>query len=88
MSLKKKFITSMLVGGAILATSQNQAFAAKAEMEKCFGVVKAGQNDCANSAEAKNSHSCAGEAKSNGLKTEWILLPKGSCEKIVNGSLS
>lgn len=51
--------------------------------EKCFGVVKAGKNDC-----AANGHSCAGQAKSDGSAKEWVHLPKGSCEKIVGGSLT
>lgn len=54
----------------------------KAEMEKCYGIVKAGKNDC-----HANGHSCAGSAKTDGDKAEWIKLPKGLCEKIVGGSL-
>jgi len=83
MSLKKKFITSMLIGSAAIAASSTQALAEKNEkMEKCYGVVKAGKNDCA---DAKQIHSCAGEAKDNGGKHEWILLPKGTCDRLVNG---
>lgn len=85
MSLKKKFITSMLIGSASLMALSSQANAApKKEMEKCFGVVKAGKNDCADS---KQSHSCAGEAKKDGVSSEWILLPSGTCERLVNGNL-
>lgn len=83
MSLRKKFITSMMIGSAAIAVS-SQAFAEDSKLEKCFGVVKAGKNDCA---DAKQMHSCAGEAKANGAKHEWILLPKGSCDRLVNGSL-
>lgn len=50
-------------------------------MEKCFGIVKAGMNDCGNA-----SHSCSGEAKQDGDKSEWIFLPEGYCKKIVSGS--
>lgn len=85
MSLKKNFIASMIIGSASIVAMSNQASAAKNEkMEKCYGVVKAGQNDCA---DAKQVHSCAGESKANGGKGEWILLPSGTCEKLVNGSL-
>lgn len=72
----------MLIGSAILATSSAQADNSEGKMEKCLGVVKAGKNDCA---DLKNTHSCAGEAKVNGSKEEWILLPKGVCERLVNG---
>jgi uncharacterized membrane protein len=52
-------------------------------MEKCYGVAKAGKNDC-----AANGHSCAAQAKTDGDKSEWIAVPKGTCEKIVGGSLT
>lgn len=50
-------------------------------MEKCFGVVKAGMNDCGNV-----SHHCGGEAKVDGDKQEWLLMPTGLCQRIVGGS--
>ena len=49
-------------------------------MEKCYGIAKAGQNDCGNA-----SHQCASESKINGDKNEWIAVPTGLCNKIVNG---
>ncbi len=53
-----------------------------AATEKCFGVAKAGKNDC-----AANGHSCAGQATAANAK-EWIKLPKGTCERLVGGSLT
>lgn len=50
-------------------------------MEKCYGVVKAGQNQC-----GTHLHGCSGEAKKDGDKSEWIMLPTGICSKIVGGS--
>jgi uncharacterized membrane protein len=84
MSLKKKFITSILLGSASIAAASQVQAAEDKKMEKCYGVVKAGKNDCA---DLKQSHSCAGEAKVNGGKSEWVYLPKGTCEKLVNGTL-
>lgn len=52
-------------------------------MEQCFGIARAGMNDC-----AANGHSCAGRAAVDGDSREWIQLPKGTCEKIVGGSLT
>lgn len=83
MSLKKTFITSMIIGSTAIAANA-PALAADSKMEKCYGVVKAGKNDCA---DAKQMHSCAGSAKADASKSEWIFLPKGTCERIVNGSL-
>lgn len=47
--------------------------------EKCFGIVKAGQNSCAN---LSGSHSCAGSATTDNSPEEWKLVPKGSCAKM------
>lgn len=52
-------------------------------MEKCYGIAKAGQNDCSTA-----SHTCAGEAKINKDKEAWIFVPKGVCNKIVDSSLT
>lgn len=50
-----------------------------AAKEKCFGVAKAGQNDCAS---VVGTHSCAGQSKVDMDKTEWKFVPKGTCEKM------
>ena len=55
----------------------------KAAKEKCYGVVKAGQNDCANVAK---THSCAGHAEVDGDAGEWLALPAGVCDKLVGGT--
>ena len=47
--------------------------------EKCFGIVKAGQNDCAN---LSGTHSCAGQAKTDGDVAEWKYVAKGTCKTI------
>jgi len=50
---------------------------AAAEKEKCFGIAKAGQNDCANLA---GTHSCAGQSKVDMDKGEWKYVAKGTCK--------
>lgn len=50
-------------------------------MEQCYGVAKAGRNDC-----GTLMHACSGEAKTTGDKMEWLLVPKGLCDKIAGGS--
>ncbi|MCW9025408.1 MAG: DUF2282 domain-containing protein [Gammaproteobacteria bacterium] len=54
----------------------------KGNMEKCVGIVKAGMNDCGNS-----KHACAGQAKKDRDPTEWVYVPKGTCEKIAGGKV-
>ena len=51
------------------------------EKEKCFGIAKAGQNDCAN---LSGSHSCAGQSKADNAADEWKYVAKGTC-KSMNG---
>lgn len=54
------------------------------EKEKCFGVAKAGQNDCASIA---GVHSCAGQSKVDMDKGEWKFVPKGTCKDLKGLSL-
>lgn len=67
------------------AQTEDQLLKPTAEKEKCYGIVKAGKNDCAAS---DGSHSCAGYAKKDSDGREWVLLPKGTCDRIVNASTS
>jgi len=49
------------------------------EKERCFGIAKAGQNDCASS---KGTHDCAGRAKVDNDPNDWKSVAKGTCEKM------
>ena len=53
-------------------------------MEKCFGIAKAGKNDCAGN---KSAHACASHAAQSGDPLDWVVVPKGTCNKIAGGSL-
>lgn len=50
--------------------------------EKCYGIAKAGSNDCAAS---NGAHSCAGMSKVDSDPGEWIYVPTGYCDRIVGG---
>jgi uncharacterized membrane protein len=73
--------------GSLVAFAAPLTFAAddakSDDTEKCYGVAKAGKNDCAGAA-----HSCSGQSKKDGAATEWVKLPKGTCERLVGGSLT
>jgi uncharacterized membrane protein len=73
--------------GGLVVLSGSAAFAADEGMtaatEKCYGVAKAGKNDCAGAA-----HSCQGQGKMDSDSKEWVKLPKGTCERLVGGSLT
>ena len=77
-----------MTAGVATGLAATPATAAKTEMEKCYGVAKAGQNDCA----AGPGTSCAGTSTRDYQGNAWKLVKKGSCTKISTpkgkGSLS
>ena len=83
---QNKQLVAAAISGAMalgLAMATTSAVAGdKAETEKCAGIVKAGMNDCGTS-----EHACAGQAKVDNHKEEWIKLPKGTCGKIAGGTV-
>lgn len=81
-TLTKAPILAAAMAVALSTAAMHQASAAEMEMEKCYGVAKAGHNDCQTA-----SSSCAGTSKMDGEKHAFISVPKGTCEKIAGGSL-
>jgi uncharacterized membrane protein len=75
-------IVNSAIAGVLALGMSGGALAAKAGMEKCAGIVKAGMNDCGTA-----KHDCAGQAKSDGAADEWIYVPDGTCKKIVGASI-
>ena len=75
---------TLLVASALtMALSMAAAGTAQAqETEQCFGVAKAGKNDC-----KAGAHDCAGKSEVDADPQSFVLLPKGTCEKIEGGSL-
>jgi len=79
-------LLSTLIGGLITLsaqTSQAAGLVQCAEQERCYGVSKAGLNDCSTSTSA-----CSGTAKKDNQKDSWIYVPKGTCEKIAGSTLA
>jgi uncharacterized membrane protein len=69
---------------AVMSLSMVSVPAAAQEKEKCFGIAKAGQNDCAS---VSGVHSCAGQSKVDMDKMEWKYVAKGSCKAMKGLSL-
>lgn len=61
---------------SLLSTLLVAAPATAQEKEKCYGIAKAGQNDCAN---LSGSHSCAGQSKMDMAPDDWKYVAKGTC---------
>ena len=79
--MNQKFIVSSALAGLIALAAIGNAVAEDkpASKEKCFGVAKAGKNDCAN---ATGTHSCAGQASTDKAPEEWNYVAKGTCDKL------
>ena len=78
----KSALASMLTIG-VMSLAHAGPVAPDASKDKCFGVAKAGANDCAS---ASGSHSCAGQAAKDNDLGDWKYVTKGTCEKM-GGSL-
>lgn len=74
---QRTLITSAVASLMSLALLSSPALAQNATKEKCFGIAKAGQNDCANLA---GTHSCAGQSKVDNDKGEWKYVAAGTCK--------
>ena len=84
MKLSKIVLASAAAGALALPVALNAQAgpAAKPDFkfEKCYGVVKAGKNDCQTA-----TSSCAGTSKRDQQVDAWIYLPTGTCDKIAGG---
>jgi len=76
MNTTRMAIASALAAALVLPA----AVQAQGNMEKCYGVSKAGKNDCQTA-----SSSCAGTSKKDHQADAWISVPKGTCDKLVGG---
>jgi uncharacterized membrane protein len=87
-SMNRRLIITSALSAAIavpaLLTAQKPVAAPSWKAEKCYGIAKAGKNDCAST----GSNSCGGSSKISGDKKAWIYVPAGYCERIVGGSLT
>jgi uncharacterized membrane protein len=81
-SINRSLAVTGAITAALLLAASGPATAAE-KMEKCYGVAKAGKNDC----KAGPGTTCAGTSKMDNQGNSWILVPKGTCEKLAGGSL-
>jgi uncharacterized membrane protein len=78
--MNPRFIASSALASVLALGLLSGAQAADEKgKEKCFGVAKAGQNDCAN---LSGTHSCAGQSKAEMGVDEWRYVAKGTCAKM------
>ncbi|MGH6962127.1 MAG: BufA1 family periplasmic bufferin-type metallophore [Dongiaceae bacterium] len=78
--MKNGIIVASALAAALSMPAANVAQAQ--ETEQCFGVTKAGRNDC-----KAGAHDCAGKSTVDSDPQSFVLVPVGTCEKIAGGSM-
>ena len=75
--MNHRLIVSSALASALSLGLVAQASAQDKGKEKCYGVAKAGQNDCGN---LSGSHTCAGQSKDALSANDWKYVAKGTCK--------
>lgn len=78
--MKANFTREALIAATLAGLASTGINTAHAEKKvQCFGIAKAGQNDCASKT---GVHGCAGEAKVDNDKGDFKTVPEGTCKKL------
>jgi uncharacterized membrane protein len=75
MNNRQLIVAAALAG---LVAAAGTAAAADTNKEKCYGIAKAGKNDCASTT---GTHSCSGQATKDNDPKDWKYVPTGTCAK-------
>lgn len=70
------------IAGPAILSAQKPVEPPSWKAEKCYGIAKAGKNDCAST----GNNSCGGTSKVNRDPRAWIYVPEGYCDRIVGAS--
>jgi len=75
-------LSTTLLGGcaAEVAASKRAAAIDRGAPERCFGIARAGRNDCRTAA-----HICAGWAYQDSDPQAFVYVPTGTCDRIAGG---
>jgi uncharacterized membrane protein len=80
---KGSLVAALAAAALVSTTSYAGPVDQPSGSEKCYGIAKAGKNDC-----AAGAHSCAGQGTKNQDKASFVYLPVGACSKIAGASTS
>ena len=78
--MKNRIVVASALAAALSMSASGIAQAQ--DTEQCFGVAKAGKNDC-----KAGAHDCAGHSTVDSDPQSFVLVPVGTCEKIAGGSM-
>ncbi len=74
---KRQFIASAFVSALSLGMLSACSSKTQPAKEKCFGIAKAGANDC-----ASTTHSCKGQSTRDFDPDDWVKVDAGTCHKL------
>jgi uncharacterized membrane protein len=74
-----RFVVSSALASVLALGLASPAAAQEKHKEKCYGIAKAGQNDCAN---LSGTHTCAGESKVDNSPDDWKYVAQGTCKSL------
>ena len=77
--MNHRLVVSSAIASVMALGLATQVAAQDKGKEKCYGIAKAGQNDCAN---LSGSHACSGMAKADMAPDEWKYVAKGTCKQL------
>ncbi len=85
--MSNRVLIASALAAAVAAPSLASAQAGPAptpsfQAEKCYGIAKAGKNDCAST----GNNSCGGTSRVDADPRAWVYVPVGYCDRIVNAS--
>jgi uncharacterized membrane protein len=75
--MNTRLIVSSALASALAMGLVSPVAAQDKGKEKCYGIAKAGQNDCAN---LSGTHTCAGQSKVDMAADEWKYVAAGTCK--------
>ena len=75
-SVSRHALFAVALAAASAAPLAAHADDANAQVQ-CYGVAKAGQNDC-----GTDAHSCAGQSTKSNDAGDFKTMPRGTCEKL------
>ena len=68
-------VTSLALAALASGAAMAQPKPAQPNMDKCYGIAKAGENDC----QAGPGTTCAGTSKMDYQANAWKYVAKGTC---------
>lgn len=77
--MNSRLVLSSALASALALGLVGTVAAQEKGKEKCYGIAKAGSNDCGNLA---GTHTCAGQSKVDNDPGEWKYVAKGTCKSL------